>query len=84
MEKLPNHQTSSVTSTDSTKPLWTVVDVASYLRLHPETVRAMARDGRIPSVKVGKTWRFYSDQIKTLLFNEMKQARLQNQSHKEE
>ncbi len=84
MKEPPNYQTANITSKDSTKPLWTVVDVASYLRLHPETVRAMARDGRIPSVKVGKTWRFYSDQIKTLLFNGIKQARLQNQSHKEE
>jgi excisionase family DNA binding protein len=69
MEDPPNQQTSKTILQDQTKPLWTVVDVASYLRLHPETVRAMARDGRIPSVKVGKTWRFYSDQIKTLLFN---------------
>lgn len=65
-------------------PLWTVEDVAHYLRLRQETVRTMARDGRLPSVKVGKKWRFYSDQVKSLLFNGIKPVKPQNQSHKEE
>jgi excisionase family DNA binding protein len=39
--------------------LWTVEEVAEYLRLQPETVRAKARKGEIPAVKVGKRiWRF--------------------------
>lgn len=39
-------------------PLWTVKDVARYLRLEPETVRAMARREELPGFKVGRMWRF--------------------------
>jgi len=34
--------------------LWTVEDVAEYLCLQPETVRAKARKGELPAYKVGK------------------------------
>lgn len=39
--------------------LWTVEEVAAYLRLKPTTVRAMCRRGDLPAVKVGKSWRFH-------------------------
>jgi excisionase family DNA binding protein len=59
---------SPVTSLPGTEPLWTVDDVASYLRLNPETVRAMARRRELPSVKVGKRiWRFKISEIKDWL-----------------
>jgi excisionase family DNA binding protein len=48
----------------ATEPLWTVEDVASYLRLKEETVRMMARAGKIPAIKVGKVWRFKASEIK--------------------
>lgn len=38
--------------------LWTVQDVARYLRLKPETVRAKAKRGELPAVKLGRLWRF--------------------------
>lgn len=41
-----------------TEPLWTVEEVAQYLRLEPDTVRAMARDVKLPAIKVGRMWRF--------------------------
>jgi excisionase family DNA binding protein len=47
----------------STEPLWTVEDVANYLRLKPETVRTMARDGKLPSIKVGRGWRFSAKEV---------------------
>lgn len=40
------------------EPLWTVLDVAEFLRLEPETVRTMAREGKLPGIKVGRAWRF--------------------------
>ena len=50
------------------EPLWTVEDVASYLRLTAETVRVMARRGELPSIKVGKrVWRFKISDIKSWL-----------------
>ena len=47
------------------EPLWTVEEVANYLRLTSETVRVMARRGELPSIKVGKrVWRFKISEIK--------------------
>ncbi len=50
------------------EPLWTVDDVAGYLRLNPETIRVMARRGELPSIKVGKrVWRFKVSEIRDWL-----------------
>ena len=48
-----------------TEPLWTVEEVAKYLRLSPTTVRAMARRGYLPARKVGRVWRFLPSAVKT-------------------
>jgi excisionase family DNA binding protein len=40
------------------EPLWTVDEVARYLRLEPNTVRHLARLGKLPGVKVNRMWRF--------------------------
>jgi excisionase family DNA binding protein len=48
--------------------LWTVEEVADYLRLEPETVRAKARKGEFPAYKVGKRiWRFDFKEINASL-----------------
>ena len=44
--------------------LWTVEDVAQYLRIQPATVREMAKRFELPAVKVGRMWRFKPDRIK--------------------
>lgn len=51
----------------ATEPLWTVEDVANYLRLRPETVRMMARSDKISAIKVGKVWRFKEADVKAIL-----------------
>ncbi len=48
-------------------PLWTVEDVADYLKLQPETIRGMARRGELPALKIGKVWRFQQRAIHELL-----------------
>lgn len=50
-----------------TEPLWTVEEVAKYLRLKQETVRLMARKNQLPALKVGKAWRFRINDVKTVL-----------------
>lgn len=40
------------------EPYLEVSEAADYLRLHAETVRRMAREGTIPAVKFGRSWRF--------------------------
>lgn len=52
LEDRPDHQA-----------LLTPAQAAERLRLHPKTVARMARDGRLPAVKVGTGWRFRSDQL---------------------
>ena len=48
-------------------PLWTVEDVATYLKLQPETIRSMARRGELPGLKIGKVWRFQMYAIRQML-----------------
>jgi|GEM_PF-4930416 len=43
---------------NETDVLWTVTDVARYLRIRPATVRSLTRRGKLPAVKIGKSWRF--------------------------
>jgi excisionase family DNA binding protein len=50
-------------------PLWTVEDVADYLKLQPETIRSMARRGELPALKIGKVWRFQKHAIHEMLVN---------------
>ncbi len=45
------------------RPLLTPAQAAERLSLHPKTVVRMARDGRLPAVKVGTGWRFDPDRI---------------------
>jgi excisionase family DNA binding protein len=47
--------------------LLTPAEAAERLRLHPKTVVRMARDGRLPAVKVGTAWRFRTDQLDVAL-----------------
>lgn len=41
----------------------TVHDVAVYLRLSEAKVYRMAREGRVPAFRLGKSWRFRRDMI---------------------
>lgn len=72
MEKLDERQdvlSDNMTSAEKqqllpfTDPLWTVEDVANYLKLQPETIRSMARRGELPALKIGKVWRFQKNSI---------------------
>jgi excisionase family DNA binding protein len=53
----------------SSDPLWTVEDVAAFLKLQPETIRSMARRGELPALKIGKVWRFQKNAIHEMLIN---------------
>ncbi len=37
---------------------YTAGEIAQYLRVHPYTVKRLARAGKIPGFKVGDQWRF--------------------------
>jgi len=42
---------------------YTAEEIAKYLRIHPYTLRRLAREGKIPGFKVGGQWRFRKDEI---------------------
>jgi excisionase family DNA binding protein len=55
-----------MTTLDNT-PLFTLGEVAERTRLHPETIRRMVTDGRLPAVKVAGRWRIRLDDVDALL-----------------
>ncbi len=42
---------------------YTAEEIAEYLKLHPYTVRRLAREKKIPAFRVGGQWRFRKDDI---------------------
>lgn len=42
---------------------FTSEEIAEYLRLHPYTIRRLAREGKIPAFRAGGQWRFRKDDI---------------------
>jgi len=45
------------------KEIYLISEVSDYLRLHPYTVRRLARTGKIPAFKAGGQWRFDGKEI---------------------
>lgn len=43
--------------------IMTVDETARLLRIHPETLRERARQGKIPATKLGRQWRFVREQL---------------------
>jgi len=42
---------------------YTAEEIAKYLKLHPYTIRRLAREKKIPAFRVGGQWRFRKDEI---------------------
>lgn len=42
---------------------YTAEEIAEYLRLHPYTIRRLAREKKIPAFRAGGQWRFRKDEI---------------------
>jgi excisionase family DNA binding protein len=40
------------------EPLMNADEAAQHLRIHTKTLQRLAREGRVPSVRMGKYWRF--------------------------
>ena len=46
--------------------IFTIKEVAEYLKLTEKTAYRLAADGKIPGFKVGGSWRFRHDEIEKL------------------
>jgi excisionase family DNA binding protein len=55
--------------------LWTIEEVADYLQLKSETVRAMAREQEIPAFKIHRRWRFRREDVEQWVNNMAQQTR---------
>ena len=45
----------------------TTADVAKYLQMNPWVIRTMAKQGKIPSLKIGRRYRFRRQDIEEFL-----------------
>lgn len=43
--------------------IWTVREVAAYLKITEKTAYRLAAEGKIPAFKVGGAWRFKANEI---------------------
>ena len=53
------------------KEIMTIEEVATYLRLKPQTIYKWAQEKRIPATKLGKEWRFRKSLIDRWLDDQM-------------
>lgn len=53
-----------------TEKLLTVKEVAEILRIAEKTVRELLKEGSLPGIKVGKTWRIPEDDLKKYIRGE--------------
>ncbi len=60
--------------TDGDIGIMTVHDVAGYLRLSEAKVYKMANEGRVPALRMGKSWRFKRELIDEWIRRETEQA----------
>lgn len=49
------------------EPVWNCAEAARFLRLHPKTVKRMARLGQIPGCRLGRRWFFRPSALDALL-----------------
>ena len=55
-------------------PIMTVHDVANYLRLSEAKVYRLAKEGNVPSFRLGKSWRFRRDLLDEWTIQETRQT----------
>jgi excisionase family DNA binding protein len=60
----------SVTNGLINNSIMTVRDVASYLRLSEAKVYRLAKEGSVPSFRLGKSWRFRRDLLDEWIIKE--------------
>ena len=54
--------------------IMTVHDIAVYLRLSEAKVYKLAKEGHLPALRVGKSWRFRKDMIDEWMRREIEKA----------
>ena len=58
------------TSAPEQDPWLTVAQVSEELKLHPATVRAWVKSGRLAAVRAGRTWRVRRSEVERALMSD--------------
>jgi excisionase family DNA binding protein len=53
----------SATLENHVEPVWDCLEAASFLRIHPATVKRLAREGKLPGFRIGNRWRFRHSEL---------------------
>jgi excisionase family DNA binding protein len=61
-------------------PWLTVQQVSDELKIHPATVRAWVKSGRLAAVRAGRTWRVRRSEVDRALMSDASPAYLQQDS----
>jgi excisionase family DNA binding protein len=56
--KLPDKKPAVTESQIHFEPLLDTQEAAALLGIHPKTLQRLARAGKVPSVRIGKSWAF--------------------------
>ena len=56
--------------TEGDDKVFTIVELAGYLKIPKSTLYKLVRSGSVPCLKVGKHWRFHKDSIDAWLTNQ--------------
>lgn len=54
--------------------IWTIKELAAYLKLKEKRAYALAAKGELPGFKVGGSWRFKKTDLETWIENRKQQA----------
>ncbi|OFV95686.1 MAG: hypothetical protein A3H28_15510 [Acidobacteria bacterium RIFCSPLOWO2_02_FULL_61_28] len=57
------------------EPLIDSAKAAGLLGIHEKTLQRMARDGRVPAIRIGKFWRFRKTDLNAWVQSEVKYSR---------
>ncbi len=68
---LPVQKTSEMTATQSFERLLDLQEAASILGMHWKTLERMARNRKVPALKVGKRWKLRLSSLNAWLENEL-------------
>jgi excisionase family DNA binding protein len=45
------------------EPVWDCDEASRFLRIHPATVKRLAREGKLPGFRIGNRWRFRPSEL---------------------
>jgi excisionase family DNA binding protein len=54
---------SATVERNNSGPVWDCHEASRFLRIHPATVKRMAREGTLPGFRIGNRWRFRHSEL---------------------